>query len=596
MSDYGSGTYGEGLYGDSGGEAAQDPAEAPARIRFRDLPPLRQHLIATTPSGKPIRWGEDEGDTASVLDNLEDGDTMPGGYSDMSGDLPRKHYVDYADMQPGTHIDIYGAGQRKIGEYRLERAPQITDERVVFDPSAVGYRTHLEDDKSAREIFIDADATAWGDPSAARMLALLQGTSSGAGRNQYAPSEIGLSDDAQRYGPGVVQKLGQVTISTTPIREAWYHGGGVDIGKLRFNAQQLTAHARDANMTNKAVLSSDDIATSTIPGTDYDQVTTLDQTLTATGAGYKRAIIQMLYTVALATNDYTNAFGFLFLKVLGRHGLTEHGTWPNIGILASDITAYALARWAPLLRFTTGTDGTITPTALPIPHLAFKEFTTVAEMIRQAFRFELPEWAIWNDRTFYSNPRGARGRRWHLRVRPTKLRSTGKQIDRVFNGIVVGYQDPDGSTRTVGPPGSGADVEDDRLLDTDPLNFANQLGIRRWDMLVMKGKSAISDNYEPPVQIGQRFLEASKLFDSSGEAVITGHALEASGVMFPYYDVHSGDLASFLDSSFTDYRRIIDVRRNRKRREAVITLDAPPDDMEAVLERLDVELIPLGLG
>lgn len=166
-------------------------------------------------------------------------------------------------------------------------------------------------------------------------------------------------------------------------------------------------------------------------------------------------------------------------------------------------------------------------------------------------------------------------------------------MERVFNGVLVQYQDVDGTARVVGPPGSGYRLTDAGLLDTDPLNPANQVpGLRRWTKISMTGVATKAG----AVETGKRFLEQTKLLDGSGEATLNGYVEDDQGMFWPYYCVRSGDLIEFVDSSIPGDRYIVSASRSRSSRSVTISLDAPPDSMEALLERLGVQLMVRGLS
>ena len=158
--------------------------------------------------------------------------------------------------------------------------------------------------------------------------------------------------------------------------------------------------------------------------------------------------------------------------------------------------------------------------------------------------------------------------------------------------MIVAYQDVDGSTRTAGPPGSGCGTEDASLLDTDPLNPANELGIRRWSPPLQAGTLTAS----AAVELGRRFLEQQKLLDTSGEATITGHVEDDRGVVHPYWRPRAGDQISFVDAADSSYRRIVRVEQDHDARTATLTLDSPPDGLAALQERLGASLVRLGVN
>ena len=267
--------------------------------------------------------------------------------------------------------------------------------------------------------------------------------------------------------------------------------------------------------------------------------------------------------------------------------MTLRGTEPDAGFFDSDLIGYALTRWCPMLNYT---PDTLTPSGFVIPHFVYLDPTTVSELVRGATRFDLRDWAVWDDQTFWLHDRGARGRSWRANVGPAQLEETGPQVDRLWNGILVAYQDVDGTTRTVGPVGSGADTETSDLVDMDPENPANELGIRRWDMLTMGTSTP-----EGATKVGQRFLDESKVLDSSGRAVLVGHVRDDRGVLRPYSHIRSGDTIVFPDASDTSARRVVRTEKSRDERSCSVDIDSPPEGLQALLERLDVSLVSLGL-
>jgi len=561
-----------------------------ARTRVNEYPPMRQYLLATTPGGRTYRWGEDGTEVDQVLDDLSDSDSVPGGYKEATGRLARKPGIDYRDMQRGTRLEIFGAGQLKVWEGRLERAPRSSGDILAMEPAAVGYETHLTDDNSVQEIFIDGDLTAWGEPSTR-----YRASNPAVQANTHSEVQLLPAGDPAAGGVAAIShswtSMDNRGGAEPDYAGNWYDGGGVPLGRVLLDWVNIRGiGVGDTNWLNIIGAGASDNGTTAL--FDFNGTTTTGKDIAVPEDRYFLEIYDH-YGPAFFGNGNWQA-QWRNVKVLGRHGLTLQGTWPNVGLLASDVIAYALGRWAPFVKFSTGTTGTIRPTAFAIPQLTFKEPTTVAEVLAQATRFELSEWGVWNDQTFYLNPRGEReGRkRWRARVRPAQLEETGQQMDRVWNGVIVQGQDVDGTAVTVGPPGSGYRLTDARLLDSDPLNPANQVaGLRRWVKIQLNGIATVAGM----VEAGSAFLEQTKLLDGSGRATLTGYVEDDSGKLWPYYCVHAGDLIEFVDSSIPGYRYIVSAQRSRASKSVSIDLDAPPDSYEALMERLNAEILSRGL-
>lgn len=568
------------------------PANDATLIRVVEHPPMRQYILATTPRGSIKRWGEDEGSAENVLQDLSDSDTAPsGGYKDCSGTLPRRGDVDYDDMAPGTDLKIYGAGRVQIGEYRLEDAPMSSGDYLVLSPAAVGYQAHLSDDESAQGIPLDSDMSAWGETSAARQVVV------GATAKINSDGQVALlpaGDPAGGNVPAIQHSFGHISnaLGAVPdVAESSYDSNGVELGKVMLDF--VAAAGLGAGWINRLLAGSDDLPT--LFETLKDFAGSSGEAHSLEVAPERFFLFLQDYISTAKSEDGRWAAQWRSIKIQDRSGIPIYGTWPNVGVLASDVIAYALPKWAPLLNFTTvGDVATIKPTSFLIPHLTFKEPGPIANWVTKSLSFELKEWGVWNNRTFYLNGRGERpGRkRWRARMRPTEYRDAGRSSSRSLNGCIVEYPDPDGTTKIIGPPGSGYRQTDARLLDTDPLNLANQLpNSRSWGKVTLR-KMATSSG---AAEAGQLVIEKSKLFDTAGEATLKGYVEDEKRQLWPYYCVHAGDVIEFIDAAFPGPRYIISATRNRSQRATSIVLDSPPDTWEALMAELDAEFEALSL-
>jgi hypothetical protein len=570
---YAVGVYGTDLYDEI------VVVDNPPRL-CRERPPLRQHIDLITPSGRHYRWGEDEPNPEYVFADLRHSSTMPGGFETCEVTLPRKPGVDYSDLERLSTLRVMGTGGQVDGEYRLERAPRVSGDQMAISPSAVGWQAHLEDDKSARAVYVDRDAGRWLQPGTQRLLALATaGISVGS---------TGVSNDLSEAAVGLSYQGPWVAAAGIVMEATYLAPAGVDID-LVFADWEFNGNINPADANWQA------LAFSTTDGTDFND-SSGDFLSAATGelvynpsTPRRGAILQVKYVAGPSGTDGTDYQAFFKSPAAyGDHGITRREVFGEpYGVLASDVVRHAVQTWAPLLQVKSDS---IQASGFIVPHLVFYDPTTAAEIVRQASRFNLPDWAVWDDREFVWHERGARGKAWRARIGPSQLEETGPQLDRLWNGILVSYQDVDGSTRTVGPTGSGADTESVDLLDFDPENPANKLGIRRWELLQMGTSTAAG-----ATEVGRRFLEQTKLLDSSGRCQIVGWIEDDRGVAHPYSRVRAGDTISFVDASDSSPRRIVKVDHTRSTRSCSIELDAPPQGLQELLERLSVVLVPLGV-
>jgi hypothetical protein len=546
-------------------------------VRISELPPLRVHASIESHDGFVTRWALDEPDGGNVINALRCSDTMPGGYETCDGELPRPTEFEYRDTERLSTLRLLGVGSTPVWEGRLERIPRVSGDRMAISPSTVGWQAALEDNKSAVLIVIDRTLSAWRGPGAARQLALAVADNS--------QGETGTASE----GALTLTLRGPWGGSTSGITAETYYEApaGETVAEVAFAWATNDNVGADATFLLRALSTDDE---SSFPENSADVLTgSTSGTLTFNpSTPLRMGMIQFRYPTAAGGDGVDYAVSLTNVRVQGSHGLTEYGTTAGEeGFLASDIVRYAVRRWAPHLNVTADS---VTTSAFVIQQLAFLEPTTAAEIVQGATRFGLEDWAVWDDKTFYWHPRGARGRNWRARIGPSDLEETGPQVDRLWESIIVQYQDVDGSTRTVGPPGSGADTEDAALKDDDPDNPANQFGISRRDRLVMGVGTAAG-----AIEVGRRFLAETKQLDRSGKARIQGHILDDHGVIYPYHAVKSGDTISFVDANDTSPRRIVRTEKNTADRSCSLDLDAPPEGMQALLERLGAVLAPLGL-
>ena len=549
----------------------------------REKPPLRLGWDITAPNGKHYRWAADEPRPENIPSGVRFSTTMPGGFESADATLPRRPDTTYADLEPFSTLVIYGPGGAVAGEFRLERAPRTSGNQMSVTPSAVGWQAHLEDDKSAKEVYVDRDLQRWGSPSARRRNAAL--ATFGATDAQVAPGADSLP--ALRTvvpGPWTVAP-------GRPLSEAWYDANGVVLGSLYYAwTKGPNTNSADANWEWYARLADDDIATSADTTANLRAAGPGSGTLTATAADRKFARVMFFYlNVANAASGVEYNIDWTTLAVFGNHGLTKRGTAPNEGFYASDIVGHAVSAFAPLLN----TD--IQDSRYIVQQAAYLEPTSPAEIVRDVTRFGLQDWGVWEGKTFRWANRGYHGRSWRARIAPSQLQETGPQVDRIFESVIVQYQDVDGSTRSVGPPGSGANTEDASLVDDDTQNPAVQLGITRRALLTMGVGAVTGRPGADAIEVGTSFLEAQKTLDVSGQASLVGHVADDHGVLHPAWAVRAGDTISFPDASDTGLRRIVKTDYSHDSRTCTIDIDSPPEGLQALLERLGADMARMGL-
>ena len=98
------------------------------------------------------------------------------------------------------------------------------------------------------------------------------------------------------------------------------------------------------------------------------------------------------------------------------------------------------------------------------------------------------------------------------------------------------------------------------------------------------------------IRIGQAFLAAQRLLDTSGEAELFGYVEDTSGVQWPAWMVRAGDTITFMDAADTSPRRIVRTEYSDSTKSNRISLDSPSDGLQAMLERLGVTATTQGFS
>lgn len=557
--------------------------QAPKRFHVREKPPLELTGVLDTPSGKRFRWSHDESDPANSPSGLTVSSSMPGGHENNTCVLPRKADVDYADLEELTRVTWSGRGGEVAFLGRLETSPRVSGDQLSITPGAVGYIAALDDRQDIAYIYVDADMTRWGDAPLNREVAIL-GTPRTTGDFSWSTE-----------GGGQVCAMPQTSVAAGSTAELWYLApASVRLGKAMYSGLSALGFGEAP-----AFFSPSDDAGTSLPSTAQ----TLDSTLRSltVAASSRYAMVRVLNTGTAFTPGAGANRRFAVMAVYADHGLSLHAidSQTASGLLASDVVAHAIGTWTDL-KFTTASTSsnpTIATSSFIIPHLIFPDLGTVTPIVQGATRFELQDYAVWEsedifrDPTFYMNAYGARGRNWIARVGPSGLNETGPQIDRLWNSVVVQFTDTGGITRFVGPVGSGADVEDSSLTDTDPLNPVNEAGETRRALVTM-GVSTPTG----AIKVGQAYLAFQKQANTSGQAKIVGYAMEDTGVVWPAWMIRSGDTVTFVDANDPFPRRVVHATYTDDDKTCSIDLDSPPEGLQALLERLGVGLVPTGQG
>ena len=545
-------------------------------LTIQEKPPLREVIIARTPSGQTFRWGEDAWDAADRPDDTSHSSSAPGGYASFNGSLPRVYENQYADLPPLTEITVLDGAGSTVGEFYLERAPRRSGDITSIGVEAVGFQNLLADEKNVNWLGIDPLLEGWHPAYADRKDQLSTVVST-------IDTAIQPTTDG---GIGFLSESGATVPAFSYAALDWDASPGAFVKKVIYSGTQ-------SNTTN--------IDAPQIVGTDNSRRWLNPVTLALTLDGSRREVTfttpkQYLEIVGRANAAVTPGAGagfkrlFTVMALVGDHGLSVYSGTAGPGLLASDVITYLVKQFAPGLTLL---GSNVKATDLVIPSSRGDQ-TNLPDLIAEHNKYHMWDWAVWEGKQFYYDRPGeaAVHKTWRARVGPSQLEETGRDVRRICNGTYVKYTDVQGKTRIVGPPSTRADYQTAALLDLDPANEANQAGRKLYDLVEMRGVS----EQAPAIAVGQAYMALRKSADRSGSATVAGYVQTDAGHWFPHTSIRGGDRIQFVDSSDPSPRQISDVSHNRSRRESQITLDAPPQTLDAILDRLSLSLQGTGLS
>jgi hypothetical protein len=550
----------------------------PARVAVsREYPPDQLAIRVDPPKAAPSRWAADEPLLENVATDIQLTDDEHG---DKEGTwtLARNPRTPWPDLAAYSEISVYGPGVEEVGSYRLDKAPESDGERMVISPAAVGHQALLDDDTAVvGPGFIDQRLDKWTGPSAQRKI--------DNGQSWDQSSSPGIDVDPS----GVVP---QVNLTSTgkinkPIWLAMYDAGpGIRIERIAaaIEAVNLAPGGIDPNVNTGLYATDDD---------RFSGLEVLGDV--SAGGGFSYAVANKRYVVFQGSYGATEGgedgkeYGYRLAKliVLGATGLVLQGEWPNVGFTADQMLGYTV----PLSGLKADPED-IEDAGYVVQQAWYGDPGSLRAVVDDLCKYDPYVWFVFGNKRFQRRQPGTFGREWIASAGPSGLSEAGLDSSRLWRSIVVSYTDVDGTTKTVGPIGSGADVETGNLEITDPDHPAVRAEVTRKDLLSLNTIATPTR----AIEAGERFLVEANQLSRSGSGTLSGYVQDSRGVFWPASQVRVYDRVRFPGASDPSARLVVGRNYDHPTRTVQVALDAPPEGQAALLERMQADISALQLA
>lgn len=556
-------------------DLATVPAWPPAPPGLRRKPPLALDWEVETPNGT-FRLPSDSSKARNRPSN--------GNFSTQRGDgfgigsllLNRQIFRDYPDIGLLDTWRAIGRNGEVAYEGRLQSDPRTNDPSEQIQVQLVGWMSYLKNRKAA-PLIIDRRLSGWGEMSMERE-AVLRAASVAA--KQFTAS-VGFQDAGTTLASGISFAIQRLIATYAERGEQWFYGGGEAIGALRYD---FYGHGEDVEWEDRAYLSTDDLGTVNDLGTDHDaKASALNQSVTATAAGRKYAFIETSYLGA-TTGDVNLIHRWVNLAVLGNHGLTERGTWPEIGFYVSDIIEYVLATYAPKLVWA-GQQNTF-----PVQQAAWQDSPAFPyDIIQQLNNLVLWETNVWENREFHFEAADLTKNDWQIRTDDPGVTVVfqGDSIENFANGVITTYTDFAGVQRVLYPP------DHEELRDENEANPANRHGEELWTEVEVPWPTIEGE----ALQFGRTYLAEYNRPKRPGTFRIAGgYIQDFAGHWHQGWKVRNSETLGIMDHPADEPRLITGTTWDEEAKTLEITVDAPSMILDAIIARQSLAREAAGLS
>ena len=540
-----------------------------AKSRPRAKPDLALDAEVETPDGY-FRLSADSRKAGNKPQGLNFGTQRGDGFTTGGYRVTRDIFRDYPDLNLLDTHRFVGHNGEIAYESKLHSQPRGNNPKGI-DLALVGWATYLKS-RPINPLIIDCRTSGWGDPSTQRRANQV------ASKSRFNGSVNAGWQDKGEAGPGVTMDFTSVTTveGYEDRAESWFYAGGQDIAELLYHFVKLNGTGGEPWVT-RGLLSSDDIETSSDPGENHKANTNASEyeTLEASEAGRKYAKFASSRVAEATGTALTALHNWAYPKVIGNHGLTLAGSWPEVGFKLTDIMEWIVATYYPKLTWA-GTENPFVVTQAAFQDARGDGYTILRQLA------ELAAWdlAVWEDRKLYFEPADLTSYDWQVRTDDpgVEVHYEGDSIENFANGIAVTYTDIiSQQTRTIYPD------ENEELLDESESNPANRHSEDLWtsEELPYPGTEAEAVQYARA-----RLVEFNRPKRVASYTLHGGYIEDFAGHLHQGWKVRSGQTIGRLNFPDDSPGLIEDTQWNQDDKSLTISVDAPSMFLDAVVARI----------
>ena len=528
--------------------------------------PLDLFVEVTTADGTRYRWDANQAPGSRPL-NLSFHTKTGEGFSDASLQLARRIDQDYPDLNLGDTVTIVTADGGTVYEGYVAAMPRELSDRHSIGVTLTGYMSHAKD-RQFQEIYVDRDASQWGEVPLARRSALSTGLfSSGDFSYNSDPGGFSVALPNQALGTATLNETWYSAPPNATVSTIGYQGGTVTIPSGWVHRFQATDN-RDG--------SSPDVYSTTLDNALHVQSLTTP----------RQYVFHQLYSNGNSSTPAAGA-GLSMTKIAayGSHGLTRRtgdSSEPD-GLYLTDILKNVASRWCPLLNVSGVEDNPYV-----VQHCAFRDPTFPYDAFLELNKYALWHLGVWDNRTLTYKPYDLTDYDWEIRTDDpgTTFSPQGVSADGLWNGIAVTYTDPlTGAVNRITPETNS------ELADPSSANPWNSHNRTVWDEITL----SVPTLEDQAVQIGIAALADRNRPKTPGTLTVQGYIRDRAGNPQPVSKVRAGDTIAI--TNFNDaVRLIVETDYDDEQKTVSLSIDKPFALLDAYLDRLSNAIGARGLA